>query len=288
MSDQFGVKLTLTEGIGVLEWAGQVDQATLDRAISLAADDALIGRGAHRVEVQIPAWDRMAIRALHAARFRREGRRRSAIKSPDGGWADVLIYARLAVDQVYGPNGFSGVMNSVLPTHRVIGHVLFRDDSGRILLVEPTYKQDWELPGGVIEAGETPRLGAEREVLEETGLVIALAEPQVIDWMPPYLGWDDALEFVFDGGVVEQVRLKWLGWWGSGRHAACTAAAGRWRDRRTALGASDRAGCPGHCAIRPANPSAARQPRQPLHRRRSRVALTGGAVASSTCARSRA
>ncbi len=210
MSDQFGVKLTLTEGIGVLEWAGQVDQATLDRAISLAADDALIGRGAHRVEVQIPAWDRMAIRALHAARFRREGRRRSAIKSPDGGWADVLIYARLAVDQVYGPNGFSGVMNSVLPTHRVIGHVLFRDDSGRILLVEPTYKQDWELPGGVIEAGETPRLGAEREVLEETGLVIALAEPQVIDWMPPYLGWDDALEFVFDGGVLDDTQRAQL------------------------------------------------------------------------------
>lgn len=203
MADQFQVKLTLTDGVGVLEWAGQVDQETLGRAVSLAADDALLGRGAHRVEVQIPEWDRMAMRALHGARFRREGRRRSAVKGPDGQWGDVFFYARLAVDQVYGPGGFSGVMNSVLPTHRVIGHVLFRDAQGRVLLAQTTYKDDWELPGGVIEPGETPRVGAEREVLEETGLSVQLGQPLVVDWMPPYLGWDDALEFIFDGGVLD-------------------------------------------------------------------------------------
>ncbi len=203
MADQFQVKLTLTDGIGVLDWAGAVDQETLGRAVSLAADDALLGRGAHRVEVQIPVWDSMAIRALHGARFRREGRRRAAIKGPNGQWADVFIYARLAVDQVYGPGGFSGVMNSVLPTHRVIGHVIFRDQQGRLLLAETIYKDDWELPGGVVEPAETPRQGAEREVLEETGMVVELGQPLVVDWMPPYLGWDDALEFIFDGGVLE-------------------------------------------------------------------------------------
>ena len=136
MDDAFEIKLTVNDGIGILEWAGQTDQATLDRGVSLAADDALIGRGVDRLEVQIPADDQMAMRALHRARFRREGRRRKAVRGPDGSWRDVLVYARLAIDQVYGPDGFSGVMNTVLPTHRIIGHVLFRDEAGRILLVD--------------------------------------------------------------------------------------------------------------------------------------------------------
>jgi 8-oxo-dGTP diphosphatase len=210
LSEQFQVKVSLADGVGVLEWAGRVDQATLDKAVSLAADDALLARGAHRLEVQIPVWDTMAIRALHGARFRREGRRRNALKDPDGAWTDVYIYARLAIDQVYGPNGFSGVMNSVLPTHRVIGHVLFRDIHDRVLLVETTYKDDWELPGGVAEAGETPRQAAQREVLEETGLVVQLNQPLVVDWMPPYLGWDDALEFIFDGGILDEASAAAL------------------------------------------------------------------------------
>ncbi len=204
MDEKFEIKLTVHDGIGVLEWAGQTDQATLDRGVSLAADDALVGRGVDRVEVQIPSDDRMAMRALHRAGFRREGRRRNAMRGPDGGWRDLLLYARLAIDQVYGPGGFSGVMNSVLPTHRIIGHVLFRDEAGRILLVETTYKDDWELPGGVVEPNETPRAGAEREVLEELGILVRLNQPLVVDWMPPYLGWDDAVEFIFDGGVLDQ------------------------------------------------------------------------------------
>ena len=94
-------------------------------------------------------------------------------------------------------------MNTVLPTHRIIGHVLFRDEAGRILLVETTYKDDWELPGGVVEPNEPPRVGAEREVLEELGIHVRLNQPLVVDWMPPYLGWSDALELIFDGGVLD-------------------------------------------------------------------------------------
>lgn len=94
-------------------------------------------------------------------------------------------------------------MDTVLPKHRVIGHVLFRDERGRVLFENVLYKQDWELPGGVIEPNETPRAGARRELVEELGVELPVGPPLVIDWMPPYLGWSDAIEFIFDGGVLD-------------------------------------------------------------------------------------
>ena len=48
----------------------------------------------------------------------------------------------------------------------------FFDASGRILLVDPTYKPGWNLPGGAVDDGETPRAACVREVAEELGLPI--------------------------------------------------------------------------------------------------------------------
>ena len=157
--------------------------------------------------MSIPSFDTMAMRALHLAGFRREGCRRQGAKTEDGRLVDVLLYARLATDQVYGAQAFSAVMDSVLPMKRVIGHVVFTDGDGRVLLQQVSYKDDWELPGGVIEHGESPRVGAQREVLEETGLVVELDAPVLVDWMPPYLGWGDAIEFLWDGGVIDPDSL---------------------------------------------------------------------------------
>ncbi len=48
------------------------------------------------------------------------------------------------------------------------------DDAGRFL-VQRRYDFDWlGLPGGALEVGEGLRAGAEREVLEETGLQVAI------------------------------------------------------------------------------------------------------------------
>ena len=159
----------------------------------------------------MPEWDTPARVALHRCGFRLEGRLRSAIEPEPGVYRDVLVYSRLAVDTVYGPHGFSGVLDSILPTKRLIAHALFRDVEGRVLLLETSYKEDWELPGGVVERGEPPRVGAQREVEEELGITVAFGQPLLVDWMPPYLGWSDAVEFIFDGGVLSPEVAATLG-----------------------------------------------------------------------------
>lgn len=201
---EFKVQVDISGGVGTLRWAEQsVDTETLERALSLASDDALIAHELRRLQVELPEWDKAARVALHRCGFRLEGRLRSALEVEPGIYRDILVYSRLAVDPVYGARGFSGVLDSILPTKRLIAHALFRDEAGRVLLLETSYKNDWELPGGVVEPGEPPRLAAEREITEEIGLRLRLDQPLIADWMPPYLGWSDAVEFIFDGGVLD-------------------------------------------------------------------------------------
>ncbi|PJN36066.1 NUDIX hydrolase [Streptomyces sp. CB02959] len=48
------------------------------------------------------------------------------------------------------------------------------DDRGRALLIQRRDNGQWEPPGGVLEPGETIPQALQREVLEETGIKIAL------------------------------------------------------------------------------------------------------------------
>lgn len=200
---EFRVHVDVTGDVGRLRWDGQVVEAeALQRAVSTAADDALIAQNLRRIQVDLLATDSSAKRAVQRSGFRLEGRLRAAQQVGPDQFVDVLVYARLAVDPVHGPLGFSGVLDTVLPTKRVIGHAVFRNPGGSVLLCETNYKADWELPGGVVERLESPGAGCRREVLEETGLDHEFAQASIIDWMPPSLGWSDAVEFIFDGGVL--------------------------------------------------------------------------------------
>lgn len=83
---------------------------------------------------------------------------------------------------------------------------LFFDDQDRVLLLEPTYKDHWDVPGGYVEEGETPSQACSREVAEELGLHVRFHRPLAIDWAPSAADGDKIL-FVFDGGVLESDQL---------------------------------------------------------------------------------
>ncbi len=95
-----------------------------------------------------------------------------------------------------------GDYSATLPRKRMAAAVLFTDERDRVLLVEPTYKDYWELPGGTVEANESPRDAAVREIREELGLTVTPGAVLAIDWVPPRADRTEGLMLVFDGGVL--------------------------------------------------------------------------------------
>jgi 8-oxo-dGTP diphosphatase len=82
--------------------------------------------------------------------------------------------------------------------------VLFTDGAGRALLVEPAYKDHWEIVGGCVEADESPRQAAIREAKEELGKTITPGRLLVVDWVPPRPGRTEGVMFVYDGGMLSK------------------------------------------------------------------------------------
>ncbi|MFF8918713.1 NUDIX domain-containing protein [Streptomyces sp. NPDC015032] len=96
-----------------------------------------------------------------------------------------------------------------LPRVLAAAATVFRDDRGRVLLVEPNYREGWALPGGTVESdqGESPRQAARRETAEEIGLDRTPGRLLAIDWArgpmrPPIAA------YLYDGGVLDEAETK--------------------------------------------------------------------------------
>ena len=65
------------------------------------------------------------------------------------------------------------------PTQPLIGVGALIVENGRVVVIKrgnAPLLGEWSIPGGMLELGETLRQGAEREALEETGLVVRATE----------------------------------------------------------------------------------------------------------------
>lgn len=80
-----------------------------------------------------------------------------------------------------------------LPRKVVAAAVLCRDPDGRLLCVHDAFKQRWTIPGGVVDADESPDAAARREAAEEAGVDVDLGALLGVFAAP----WPDRLTFVY-------------------------------------------------------------------------------------------
>jgi 8-oxo-dGTP diphosphatase len=95
-----------------------------------------------------------------------------------------------------------------VPAIPVSAGALIFDAAGRLLILKPTYKTGWTIPGGVMEAdGETPWEACRREVREECGIELRRGRLACMDFRRPKPGRTGGIRFLFDCGAVGQPDL---------------------------------------------------------------------------------
>ena len=89
-----------------------------------------------------------------------------------------------------------------LPKKRTGAGCLLFGNQGKILILKPTYKEHWLLPGGVVEANESPRQACIREVKEETDIDCQPSRLLCIDYVSDRISDMESIQFVFLGGII--------------------------------------------------------------------------------------
>jgi 8-oxo-dGTP diphosphatase len=94
-----------------------------------------------------------------------------------------------------------------LPKKLMAAGVLLFSEQNKLLILHPTYKDRWEIAGGIIEQNESPRAAAAREVREEIGLPIISKQLLVVDYWSTVGEKPENIQWIFYGGVLPPAQL---------------------------------------------------------------------------------
>ncbi len=76
------------------------------------------------------------------------------------------------------------------------GALIF-NEARQLLILKPNYKNHWTIPGGVVDANESPRAACIREIREEIGLEQPNVTFVAVDYKPENQDRDENLQFMF-------------------------------------------------------------------------------------------
>jgi 8-oxo-dGTP diphosphatase len=95
-----------------------------------------------------------------------------------------------------------------LARKRMGAAALIRDQAGQVLLVDPVYRETWGLPGGSVEAEESPQAACRREIDEELGLDRLAGRILAVDWVPSRPELPEGLILIYDGGTLTSSEIS--------------------------------------------------------------------------------
>ena len=95
-----------------------------------------------------------------------------------------------------------------LPSKRMGAGCLFFNAEGQVMVVKPTYKSTWEIPGGAVENNESPKQCCRREVKEELGLEPEIGDLLVVDYNSANDERTESLMFIFNGGILALSEIE--------------------------------------------------------------------------------
>jgi 8-oxo-dGTP diphosphatase len=114
--------------------------------------------------------------------------------------------------QRFGDDGaVSADVPSVYAVPRVpvsVGALIF-DPAGRLLVLKPSYKKGWTIPGGQMGSnGESPWEACQRETREECGLAVASGRLVCVDFRRPKPSRPGGVRLLFDCGNFTAQQLS--------------------------------------------------------------------------------
>ena len=96
-----------------------------------------------------------------------------------------------------------------LPRIPASAGALIYNPAGLLLILKPTYKKGWTIPGGQIDSGgESPWDACRRETQEECGLVVRRGRLVCVDFLSPRPGRPGGARFLFDCGAFADEAFR--------------------------------------------------------------------------------
>ena len=90
---------------------------------------------------------------------------------------------------------------------RMAVSALFLNERGNVLIVKPTYRPEWLLPGGIVEQNESPRQACLREIQEELCLTTSLDRLLCVEHLSDDSQQTESVQFVFYGGLLTESQI---------------------------------------------------------------------------------